>query len=199
MRDGEPIKLLLDTGAATSLISSRRANDLRLKTYDTSPVTIRGATTNARGVPCTKATVLTFTHNAIQYEIPIYVGDELHIDIIIGNPVLEFYHELGQITTNMSPVTLEPPNPQTFVKPLTPQNYDTPSTTPNYGEPQQQPLTCPIGIINTEDDRQVRKARKKPSKSLTGYIVQVQVVDYQPSEEPVEESTFKLLLIRSPS
>ncbi|QLL30458.1 hypothetical protein HG536_0A02750 [Torulaspora globosa] len=113
MRDGKCIKLLLDTGAATSLISSRRANDLRLKTYDTSPVTIRGATTNARGVPYTKATVLTFTYNAFQYDIPIYVGDELHTDIIIDNPVLEFYPELGQLTTNMSPVTLEPSTPQT--------------------------------------------------------------------------------------
>ncbi|QLL33154.1 hypothetical protein HG536_0E00640 [Torulaspora globosa] len=89
----------------------------------------------------------------------------------------------------------EPCHPET----IDPQNHDKPLTPPSHGEPQQQPLTCPIGIIHTEDDRRVRKARKKPSYYLTGYVVQVQVVDCQPSQEPVEESTFKLLSTRSSS
>ncbi|QLQ79681.1 hypothetical protein HG537_0C03290 [Torulaspora globosa] len=143
----KPTTVLLDTGAGTSLIATHRAQALNLPTYKTKPITIKGAISE-HSVRCTEATILKFRYRNQQFEIPAYVTTAINPSIIIGNPVLERDDRLGQtlVRTQVSQVI--------------------PESTPEW----------PIGLILTNEDRQVRKTSKKQSRTLSGYIVRIQTL-----------------------
>ncbi|QLL34478.1 hypothetical protein HG536_0G03400 [Torulaspora globosa] len=160
----KPTTMLSDTGAGTSLIAAHRAQALNLKTYKTRPIAIKGATSD-NSARCTEATILEFKYQNQQFEIPVYVTTAINPDIIIGNPVLETNPRLGQ-TLDRSSI-----------------NLATPETEPDW----------PIGLILTNEDRQVRRFHKKQNRTLSGYIVQVQAIECCDATDTPDPSTFSRL------